>query len=309
MKRRDLLGSLAAAGIAAAATPVRAQEAALRLAAPPTDASGEYFYANEVGFFKRNGLSAEIAHLTNGEAVTAGVIGGSIDIGVGQSISVIVAHTKGLPVTVLAGSVVNSSAAETGVLFVPNGSTASSGKDLIGKTIGVQGLRGFAQYGTMAWLDKSGGDSSTNKFVEMTSSVMGRALQEGRLDAAFIPEPFVSQIAQIAKRVTTPMDAVAPRFMAGAHFATLPWANAHRAEIKRFLAAIYATAAWANKNHDKTAEMLARAALIDPETVRHAVRAEYVERPDPGLLQPMINLAAKYGGITPFPAEELFFKA
>lgn len=308
MRRRELLGGLAAAGIATMTPSARAADATLHLAAPPTDASGEYFYANEAGFFKRAGLTCEIAHLTNGEAVTAGVIGGSIDIGVGQSISVIVAHAKGLPVTVLAGSTVNSSAAETGVLFVPNGSTVTSGKDLIGKTVGVQGLRGFAQYGTMAWLDKTGGDAATVKFVEMTSSVMGRALQEGRLDAAFIPEPFVSQIAQIAKRVTTPMDAIAPRFMAGAHFATLPWANAHRAEIKRFLSAVYATAAWANKNHDRTAEILARAALVDPEMVRHAVRAEYIERPEPALLQPMINLAAKYGGITPFPAEELFFK-
>jgi NitT/TauT family transport system substrate-binding protein len=308
MKRRAALTTIVAAS-AAPFAGARAADAVLHLAAPPTDASAEYFYANDQGFFKRVGLTCDIAHLTNGEAVTAGVIGGSIDIGVGQSISVIVAHSKGIPVTVLAGTGINSPSSESGVLFTPKSSTATTGRDLNGKTIGVQGLRGFAQYGTMAWLDKTGGDSSTAKFVEMTSSVMASALSDERLDAAFIPEPFVSLVAKVARRIATPMDAIAPRFIGGAHFTTLAWANAHRDEIRRFLSAIYASAAWANKNHDRTAEILAREALVDPALMRTAVRVEFVERRDPALLQPMINLAAKYGGITPFPAEELFFKA
>lgn len=307
--------SAAIAGVASlmAATahprPVWAADATmLRLAAPPTDASAEYYYADAAGFFKKAGFAYDIAHLTNGEAVTAGVIGGSLDVGVSQSISLITAYSRGIPLTILAGSAVNSRGSESGMLFVPKTSTASSGKDLIGKTIGVQGLKGFAQFGTQAWLDKTGGDSSTVHFVEMTSSVMGRALADNRLDAAFIPEPFVSQVAKVAKKIAPPMDAIAPIFMAGAHFTTLAWAKAHPDVVRRFESMLYETAAWANKNHDRTAEILANAAGIDPETVRGAVRVQYITRRDPSLLQPMIALAAKYAGITPFPADDIFFK-
>jgi NitT/TauT family transport system substrate-binding protein len=303
------------AGLASLALPTLGSRAAwaadatpLRLAAPPTDASAEYYYADAQGFFKKAGFDCDIAHLANGEAVTAGVIGGSLDIGVSQSISLVTAYSRGIPLTILAGSAVNSRTSESGMLFVPKSSNATSGKDLIGKTIGVQGLKGFAQFGTQAWLDKTGGDSSTVHFVEMTSSVMGRALADNRIDAAFIPEPFVSQVAKVAKKVAPPMDAIAPVFMAGAHFTTLAWAKAHPDVVRRFQALVYETAAWANKNHDRTAEILAEAARIDPETVRGAVRVSYITRRDPSLLQPMINLAAKYAGITPFPADDIFFK-
>lgn len=287
---------------AADATPIR-------LAGPPTDASAEVYYADAMGFYKRNGFAPDISHLTNGEAVTAGVIGGSIDIGVGQAISIVTAFSKGIPLTVIAGSAVYSSKrAGAGTLFVPRDSKATTGKDLVGKVIGVQGVRGFAQFGMSAWLDATGGDSSTVKFVEMTSSIMGRALAEGRLDAAFIPEPFVFEVAKVAKKIATPLGAVAPEYYLGAFFATTAWAKAHADVVKRFEATIYETAAWANKNHDRTAEILAAAAGIEVESVRNATRTDYATRREPALLQPIVNLAAKYAGITPFPADQIFFQ-
>jgi len=309
VNRRQTLGGLASL----AASPlyggtVRAADSVLRLAAPPTDASAQYYYADAEGFFKKAGLPCEIAHLANGEAITAAVIGGSVDIGAGQAISIVTAYSRGLPVTILAGTSVNTPSAEAGVLFVPKNSTATTGKDLDGKTIGVQGLKGFAQFGTQAWLDRTGGNSSTVHFVEMTSAVMGRALADSRIDAAFIPEPFVSEVAKVAQKIANPMDAIAPAFIAGAHFTTLGWAKAHPEEVQRFVRVIYSTAAWANKNHARTAEILADATHVDPTTMRTAVRARYAEHRDTSLLAPMINLAVKYAGITPFSAEELFFK-
>jgi len=312
VNRRALL----AGGAAAALVPVqRAARAAdvpvLRLAAPPTDGSAEYYYADAEGFFKRAGLPFEIAHLANGEAVTAGVIGGSIDIGCGQAISVITAYSRGIPVTVLAGSGINNVRAGpggTGAFFVPKNSTATSGKDFAGKTVGVQGLKGFAQYGTQAWIDRTGGDSSTVHFVELTSSVMASALNENRLDGAFIPEPNVSAVARVAKKIAFPMDGIAPAFFVGAHFATVAWAGAHVDLVRRFLSTLYETAAWANRNHDRTADILSAAAHIDLDVVRNSQRVGYSTHREPALLQPMINLAAKYAGITPFPAEDLFFK-
>jgi hypothetical protein len=71
---------------------------------------------------------------------------------------------------------------------------------------------------------------------------------------------------------------------------------------------MYETAAWANKNHDASAVILSDAAHIDLASVRAAVRSEYATKRDVALMQPMVALAAKYGGIKPFPAEDLFFK-
>lgn len=313
MNRHAALSAIAATAVAPAlrARASAADETVLHLGTPPTDASGQYYYADAEGFFKKAGLPAEISTLPNGEAVTAGVVGGSINIGNGQVISVITAYAKGLPLTIVAGSGINTARTglgASGAFFVPKNSTAATGKDFIGKTVGVQGLKGFAQYGTSAWLDRTGGDSSSVHFVELSSAVMGTALAEGRLDGAFIPEPNVSNVAKLAKKIATPMDTIAPSFYSGAHFTTLAWAKANVDLAHRFEKVMYETAAWANKNQDKSADILAAAMRLDPEVVHNSNRIQYSTRRDPSLLQPMINLTAKYAGITAFPAEDLFFK-
>ena len=48
-------------------------------------------------------------------------------------------------------------------------------------------------------------------------------------------------------------------------------------------------------------------ASVDPANVRSMVRAVFPDRLDPALLQPIIDVAAKYGAIkAPFPASELY---
>jgi NitT/TauT family transport system substrate-binding protein len=282
----------------------------LQLAAPPTDASAQYYFAQAQGFFTRGGFACDIAALANGESVTAGVLGGTINIGVSQVISLVAAYSRGVPITIIAGSAINevkTAPGTAGALFVPFGSSATSGKDLLGKTVGVQGVHGFAQYGTQAWIDKTGGDSSQVKFVELPSVVMAKALTDKRIDAAFIPEPFVSAVARVAKKIATPMDAIASQFYQGAHFTTVRFAKANVDVLQRFASVLYEVADWANKNHDKSAEILANSTHIDINSVRGAVRSEYATKRDPAFLEPMIALAAKYGGIKPFAAEDIFF--
>ena len=284
---------------------------ALQLAAPPTDSSAQYYFAQAQGFFTKAGFACDIAGLANGESVTAGVLGGTINIGVSQAISLIAAYSRGVPITIIAGSAINeakTAPGTAGALFVPFGSGVTNGKDLLGKTVGVQGVHGFAQYGTQAWIDKTGGDSSQVKFVELPSVVMAKALTEKRIDAAFIPEPFVSAVARVAKKIATPMDAIAPQFYQGAHFTTVSFAKANVEALQRFEAVLYETALWANKNHDKSAEILVQSTHIDIDSVRGAVRSQYATKSDPALLQPMIALAAKYGGTKVFAAEDIFFK-
>jgi NitT/TauT family transport system substrate-binding protein len=310
VKRRRALALAAIASIAP--LRVRAADPALRLGTPPTDASAEYYYAQALGLFTKGGIDAQVTTLPNGEAVTAAVVGGSADIGCGQAITLITAFARGIPLTVVGAAGINTARhgqGSSGAFFVPNTSSATAGKDFNGKTIGVQGLKGFAQYGTMNWLDRTGGDSSTVRFVEMSSAVMGPALADGHLDGAFIPEPNVNNVAKLAKKIATPMDFIAPSFYTGTHFAMLAWAKQNVDLVRRFDGVMDQTAAWANANHEKSAEILASTMRLELDVVRHSNRIEYAVKADPALLQPMIDLAVKYAGIKRFAAGELFFRA
>jgi NitT/TauT family transport system substrate-binding protein len=306
MKRRALVtmaGSLLAGNLSRT-TAARAA-APVRLAAPALDATALIFYANELGFFKNVGLDVELQALANGEAVTTALTGGAVDIGCSQAVSVFIAFKRGLPIAIVASGGMQTPTA--GVFFVPKDSTAQSGRDLDGKTIACVGIKGLAQFGTQAWLDKTGGNSTSVKFIELSGAQIAVALADNRIDGAFVPEPFVTASRKVARAVANPMEAIAPTFLSAPHVAMLPWARAHQDEVRKFQAAIRETAIFANKNHDRTAEILVRVAHADPSLVRASVRAEYGERLEPAQLQPLINTTAKYAGIPAFPATDIIY--
>lgn len=293
-----LTGGLARTSAARAAVPVR-------LAAPALDATALIFYANELGFFKNVGLDVELQALANGEAVTTALTGGAIDIGCSQAVSVFIAFKRGLPIAIVASGGMQTPTA--GVFFVPKDSTAQSGRDLDGKTIACVGIKGLAQFGTQAWLDKTGGNSASVKFIELSGAQIAVALADNRIDGAFVPEPFVSASRKVARAVANPMEAIAPTFLSAPHVAMLPWARAHQDEVRKFQAAIREAAIFANKNHDRTADILVRVAHADPSIVSASVRAVFGERLEPAQLQPLINTTAKYGGIPAFPATDIIY--
>ena len=82
--------------------PALAQDAAtLNIACIPSDIAGSAYYAADNGFFKKAGLNATFLGIANGAAITAAVLGGSADIGYSNVISLLLAHSRGLPITIL----------------------------------------------------------------------------------------------------------------------------------------------------------------------------------------------------------------
>lgn len=305
MKRRSAVTALGGVLLSGLTPGAARADDTVRLAAPALDPTALMFYADAGGFFKTVGLDVNLQAMANGELVTAGLTGGALDIGCSQAVSVFIAYKHGLPMTIIAPGGVQTP--DSGVLFVPKDSTAQSGRDLNGKTVACVGIRGLAQFGTQAWIDKTGGDSSTVKFLELSGPQIAVALQNDRVDAAFVPEPFVSESRKVARAIASPMTAIAPSFISSPHVAMLPWAKSHPDQVRKFQTAIHSAAIWANKNHDRTAEILERVARADPAVVQASKRAVYGEQLDPALLQPLIDVSAKYGGFTAFPASEIIF--
>jgi NitT/TauT family transport system substrate-binding protein len=281
----------------------------VRLAAPALDNTALIFYASEMGFFKSAGVDAEVQAMANGEAVTVALTGNAIDVGCSEVVSLILAFKRGIPITIIAPSGLQTPRSPVGMFFVRKDSTALSGRDLNGKTIAVVGLNGFAQYGTQAWIDKTGGTSSTVKFVQLAGAQIAVALQDGRVDGAFVPEPFVAAVRKVARPVTNPMASIAPTLFSSAHFTSTAYAKAHPEEIRRIQTALRQTADWANKNRDQTASILEKVAHVAPDVVAASTRATYGDHLDPANLQPLIDVAAKYGGFGPFPATEMIYRA
>jgi NitT/TauT family transport system substrate-binding protein len=309
MRRHEFLAAGAAASLVAAGVlPAPAQTLTpLHVQTIPFDAGSQVFYAKDMGFFAKAGLDVTIDPVGNGPAIAAGVASGAVDIGFSNALSIETAYKKGLPFVFIANSAIYSTAAPTSVIMVLKDSPIKTAKDLNGKTFGVNGLKNIAQYAPSMWIDKNGGDSSTMKFVEIPPAETPAALTQKRVDATFIAEPQITEAKADSRVLGKAYDVLGEGWMIAGYFTTRQWADSHLELLHKFQAAMRATAAWANANPDKSADILAKYTKLDPALVRASNRAKFGETLTPAVIQPTIDLAAHYKQLEAFPAAELIY--
>ena len=305
---RKSFGTLAAGAIALSPFPAFAASNTVRLGDLPIEADGQPYYADQLGLFKKAGLDVEVISITNGAAILSGVLGGSMEIGVSNIISLASAYKRGIKIACVSGSSLYTSKAPTSALMVSNGSVIRAARDLSGKTIAVNGLRNITQLAAMAWIDKNGGDSASVKFVELSFPEMIPAVSQGRVDAVLVAEPAVSSAKGSARILGYPYDAVAPRFLLGCFFTTTAYLAQNQQTVKRIVDVLRAAGNWANQHHSESGQMLAAVTKIDVNVIQNMTRATYPDKMLISDVQPVIDLAAKYGVIAEsFPAAEIIW--
>ena len=284
-------------------------ESKLRIETIAFDAGSEAFYAKDMGFFAKDGLDVTVTPVGNGPAIAAAVASGAIDVGFSNALSVETAYKRGLPFVFVAPAAMYASAAPTSVLMVPKDSPIKTARDLDGKTLAVNGLKNIAEYAPSLWIEQNGGDPSTVKFVEIGPTEIPAALAEHRIDAAFVAEPQITEAKSASRILAKAYDAVGEGWMIAGYFTTRDWADAHPDLLRRFQQAMHETAAWANANPDKSADILAKYTKLDPSLVRASVRAKFGDTLSPAAIQPTIDLAAHFKIFPAFPAQELIYSA
>jgi NitT/TauT family transport system substrate-binding protein len=288
-----------------------AANALIRVAAPPVDNAAEIYYAKDMGFFAKAALEPEIQPMQNGSVTAAAMLGGSIDVGFITGDALGTLHQKGAPIVIIApgSEYVTPASTHTYALVVPASSGIHQAKDLNGKVIATPALRGLSETAPRMWMDENGGDSSTVKFTEVPYPSMPVAIASGRVDAAFVTEPFVGPAVKSGRVLAYGLDAIAKNFLIAAWCTTAQWARNNVDVVERFAAVMHESAAWANKNQKTSGQILAKYTAVDPGVVATMARVRYAEKLTIAQMQPLIDASAKYNRFTPFPAQELLFTA
>lgn len=310
MKRTSFVFALLVAALTIAPAATRADDMpTIRIGTTPIDAGAEPYYAQAMGFFKAAGINVEIQAMANGSVLSAAVAGGALDIGQSNVVSLSAAHERGIPFVLLAPASIYTSKQPQSALVVAANSTLRVAKDLNGKTIAVNGLKTISQLGPEAWIDKNGGTLSTVKFIEMPFPAMEDALTSGRVDAALITEPMLSDMKSHGLKVLNNVyDSIGKDFQLGAWFTTSAWAKAHPDLVKKYVAVMLQTARWANTHHAESAKIL-EAETKTPVTPT-TMRVIFGETLDPAQIQVLIDSCAKYGIIKQsFPAGDIIVNA
>ncbi len=271
-----------------------------------TDASALPIYAAQSGIFKKYGLDATITTFNGGGAIIAAIAGGSLDAGFSNITSAVAAIQRGIPIMILHAANLTAAGHNDALLMKARGSKLKTGADTNGKIIAVTTLGGTLQLGAEVWIDKNGGDSKTVHFVEVPTSNMAAALKQGRIDAAMISEPFLTEEKADIEPLADAFAAVAQEWISSVFIASKAWVTANPDGAKRFIAALNETAQWANDHHPETAKILAPLSGVPLATFTAMARTSYTDQLTKALMQPGIDAAARYGALkTPYDTADI----
>jgi NitT/TauT family transport system substrate-binding protein len=304
--RREFITSAAALTLAPAVARA-ADVATVKIAATISESASDVFYAVELGLFKKNGLDVELQTLSNSGAYANGIISGSFDVGAVSTGSVVLAHERNVPFLVLANGGVYSDKSPQTYLCVGRGSPIQTAADFKGKTIAVSTLGDITQVAVIGWLDRNGVSYRAVNFVEIPPGAMVAALQQRRIDGAFIGEPILTPALDDVTPLAPAYSTVAPRFAIVEWVTSKSWAEANPAVAKRVQTAFGQAASWAAQNRAQAGEILGRYAKLSPAIVQRMHHVDWVPGASANLLQPVIDAMAKYAFIAKsYPAAELF---
>jgi NitT/TauT family transport system substrate-binding protein len=306
--RRVFLATAGTLCTAAPAALVAQPLARLVVGTAPTDSGMPPVIAQRTGIYRRNGLDVDLQFMNSGAALTAAVVGGTLQISATSLMGLVTAHAKGIPFQIVAPTTIYLSEKPGELLLVRKDAPLRTGADLNGKTIASPALGDLLSTSTFAWIDQNGGDSKTVRQVELPSAATQAALEAGRIDAAAMNEPRLSEAIRSGnfRVLGKPYDAIAPRFLVTAFVAMGDFVNAHVDTIQRFARAHRETNAFANAHPEQTAVWLAEVAKIDPDVIQHGRREVFAESLVVADVQRVVDAAARYKAIDrPFDAREM----
>jgi len=313
VRRHAFLAGAGAACAGLGASRAEAQQLIhLVIGTAPIDAGMTPIIAQKMGIFRRNGLDVDVQIFNSGAASTAAVAGGALNAGGTSVMGLITAHVNGAPFQIVAPTSVYATEKPSELLVVRKDSPIHTGADLNGKTFASPALRDLFSITTFAWVDQNGGDSKTLRAIELPPAATPAAIDTGRIDAAVLTEPLLSQTinAGITRVLGKPYDAIGPRFMIACEFSTADFINANRDAIQRFARSILQANAFGNAHPDQTAPWLAELTKVDVATINHGHRELFDETLVVANLQRVIDAAARYKAIDhAFDAHDLISPA
>lgn len=189
--------ALAAAGATLAASAVRspafAEPTLLHVSTVAIFAAAPFYAADAQGYFGAENLAVTTDAVQSGAVGIPALAAGNFDVLYANTVSTITAISKGIDLRIVVGGSPNPAKPPgNSALMCRRAEPLRTGKDLEGKTVGVNGVNGINWVLTRSWVKMTGGVPENVKFVEMANSELVPAVKAGRIDAAYVVDPFMT---------------------------------------------------------------------------------------------------------------------
>ena len=264
-----LLAVGCSAGGSSSAAPGGLEKTDLRVAAVPAVDSAALYIAQQRGLFAAEGLRVTIVPATSGKTTINSQLAGQFDVTSGNYVSYILANAdpqaaglkKAADFRVLApGSIMESNNQD---IMVPPNSGIHTVSELRNKTVAVNVTHNIGQLLVSSVLSDNAVPASSVRFVPIQFPDMAKALQDHQVDAAWAPEPFITQAEE--------------------NVGAIPLADSNQGTTENLpIAGYMVTATWL-KNNPNTAAAFRRA----------LVKAQTIATDDPAAVQRGMEAFAK----------------
>jgi NitT/TauT family transport system substrate-binding protein len=261
-------------------------------------------YGVQEGFFKERDLDVKVTPSQGGATVVPAVVSGDSDIAGSNLVSVLLAQGKDIPVKIVApGTFVRGKRSQDfSAILVAGDGDIRSPKDLEGKTLAVNTLKNVAELAAKASLAKQAVDVSEIELAEVDFPDMNGALAEGRVDAAFQIEPFVSLALKEGHRVIDrPYVGTKPGLQIGCYFTSEQYLSQNEEVVERFREGVADTAGAIAEDPAAFREFLPEASEIPPPAAQKAILPAWKAENDQASLDLTAELMERYGVVDEKP--------
>jgi len=276
----------------------------IQVGVPPVVDVAPLYLGRQKGFFAEEKLNVE-PRVTTGGNIIPSVVSGDFQFGWVNATSVVIARSKGLPLRMLRRGVrggVKPEDSGAGILVKGDGPVAEA-KDLEGRTMSVAALQSVSTLTATAALEKRGVDVSKVKFLEVPFPEAVAALTSGRVDSAFVAEPFLTVGLRAGHRsVSHPISETAPNFIIASYFMTEKYLADHGDVVARFDRAVNKSFDYAAAHPQEARAVLSSFTEIPPAVAETMLLPDFSAYSDLSTLELTTELAKKYGYITDRPS-------
>jgi NitT/TauT family transport system substrate-binding protein len=211
------------------------------------------------GFFSQQGITFKKTTLQSGNDVVLAMGNNNGDIAYAGFVPMMIGSTSGIPLQLLAASEVEGTSLGDNWqnIMVRGNSSIRTPRDLAGKTVAVNALKGVGEIMIRAAFQKLGMSSNTARLTAIPFPQMRAALNNGQVDAVWCPEPFLSQILSDGGRpVMAPGPVLGRFFPIGGYAAKPSWVSANKRLAQRFRTAMNRSLVYAQTHPDEIRALL-----------------------------------------------------
>ncbi len=253
------------------------------------------YLAEQNGFFKQEGLTVKFQQAQGDAALIPAMVGGDIQIAFSNYVSLFLAKTRGIDLSVIAEGV-RAKPGFSGVFVMPN-SPIKTPADLAGKKVAVDTLNNVGDVAISAVLSQQGVDPKTLKFVEVPLPDMGPTMQRGEVDAAWVEEPFTTSLKDTlkARAIIDPFSGPTDGLPVAGYAVTERFSDSNPRTVAAFLRALDKATAAANADPSKVVQLVPTYTGIKADAASKFTLPAYTATPDATALQHVADLMKQYG--------------